>query len=183
MSPHFMRESKNSLPAPTPVEGMAMVDRVVAEQGLEGLKRFCHELTDRGILNGDAIRATFAALDEAHHPTNADELATLLVRDGKLTDYQLKCVKQRRIEGLTLGQYTIFDRIAEGGMGQVLKARHTRMQHMVAIKIISEKILGSADALSRFEQEVRASEQDRPDVQSQRAWWRRPGPRSADFSR
>ena len=134
-----------------------MVKRVVAEQDLDGIKHFCQELTDSGVLDGDAIRATFGALDEAHRPTDADGLGAELVRGGKLSAYQLQCIKAGKIDRLTLGHYTIVDRISEGGMGQVLKARHARMQRTVAIKIISDKVLGSDDALSRFEQEVRAA--------------------------
>src|SRR5262249_52269921 len=44
----------------------------------------------------------------------------------------------------------------EGGMGQVYKARHVRMQRIVALKVIHRDRLTSSTALERFTREVRA---------------------------
>ncbi|MFO0819433.1 MAG: serine/threonine-protein kinase [Pirellulales bacterium] len=60
---------------------------------------------------------------------------------------------------LILGQYQLLDRIAQGGMGELFKARHLQMQRDVAVKIIAEQWVGSPEAVQRFEQEVRAASQ------------------------
>jgi serine/threonine protein kinase len=60
---------------------------------------------------------------------------------------------------LVLGQYQLLDRIAQGGMGEVFKARHVQMQRDVAVKIIAEQWVGSPEAVQRFEQEVLAASQ------------------------
>ena len=41
-------------------------------------------------------------------------------------------------------------------MGEVYRARDTRLQRMVALKIVSAAVLGNADALARFEREAQA---------------------------
>ena len=38
----------------------------------------------------------------------------------------------------TIAQYTIVSKIGEGGMGEVYRARDTRLDHEVPIKLLSE---------------------------------------------
>src|SRR5208282_6068693 len=52
--------------------------------------------------------------------------------------------------GDRLGPYEIVERIGAGGMGEVYKARDTRLDRIVAIKISNERFT------ERFEQEARA---------------------------
>src|SRR4051794_22004852 len=58
----------------------------------------------------------------------------LLLRDW-LTPYQLNQVFQGRGAELTLGDYILLERLAEGGMGQVFKARDRRFGTLAALKI------------------------------------------------
>ncbi|MGF1465161.1 MAG: serine/threonine-protein kinase [Sandaracinaceae bacterium] len=53
-----------------------------------------------------------------------------------------------------LGQYTLEERIAEGGMGEVYRARHGLLRRPTAVKLIRRERVGE-QALSRFEQEAR----------------------------
>ncbi len=55
-----------------------------------------------------------------------------------------------------MGNYVILDRLGTGGMGQVFKARHRKMDRIVAIKMLPPDTLRSADALKRFLREVKA---------------------------
>jgi hypothetical protein len=57
---------------------------------------------------------------------------------------------------LVLGNYRILERIGSGGMGWVFRAEHRRMQRIVALKVLAPAGRLSADAVSRFQQEVRA---------------------------
>jgi serine/threonine protein kinase/Tfp pilus assembly protein PilF len=53
--------------------------------------------------------------------------------------------------------YEILGRVGEGGMGQVYKARHVRLDRVVALKVIHPERLGSPDAVRRFYREARAA--------------------------
>ena len=57
--------------------------------------------------------------------------------------------------GTRLGPYEILSPIGAGGMGEVYRARDTRLQRDVAIKVLPERVADSAKALARFEREAR----------------------------
>ena len=58
--------------------------------------------------------------------------------------------------GTRLGPYEINAQIGVGGMGEVYKARDTRLDRTVAIKILPAQVAGDGEARSRFEREARA---------------------------
>ena len=58
--------------------------------------------------------------------------------------------------GFQLNQYRIVSHIGSGGMGEVYKARDTRLDRDVAIKIVSEQLATNDEALKRFEREAKA---------------------------
>jgi eukaryotic-like serine/threonine-protein kinase len=58
--------------------------------------------------------------------------------------------------GARLGPYEIVDSIGAGGMGEVWRARDTRLDRDVAIKILPEGFATNADFLQRFEREAKA---------------------------
>src|ERR1051325_3570573 len=55
-----------------------------------------------------------------------------------------------------LGPYEILAPIGAGGMGEVYKARDTRLERFVAIKILPAELSGDAERQRRFEQEARS---------------------------
>jgi serine/threonine protein kinase len=59
--------------------------------------------------------------------------------------------------GYRLGPYEILAPIGAGGMGEVYKARDTRLHRTVAIKILPHDKLADADRKRRFLQEARAA--------------------------
>jgi eukaryotic-like serine/threonine-protein kinase len=59
--------------------------------------------------------------------------------------------------GLRLGPYEILGRLGAGGMGEVYRARDTRLHREVALKVIRAAAGMSADLLRRFEHEGRAA--------------------------
>lgn len=60
-------------------------------------------------------------------------------------------------QGTHLGPYEILAPIGAGGMGEVYRARDTRLGREVAIKLLPADLSSNQDRLSRFEQEARSS--------------------------
>ena len=58
--------------------------------------------------------------------------------------------------GQQLGPYRVLEKIGEGGMGEVYRARDTRLDRDVAIKILPELFAQDPDRLARFEREAKA---------------------------
>jgi len=59
--------------------------------------------------------------------------------------------------GTRLGPYEILAKLGEGGMGEVFRARDTRLGRDVALKVLPSAIALDAERLQRFEQEARAT--------------------------
>jgi predicted ATPase len=59
--------------------------------------------------------------------------------------------------GTRLGPYEILSPLGSGGMGDVYRARDTRLGREAAIKVLSETRVRDREALQRFEQEARSA--------------------------
>jgi serine/threonine protein kinase/Tol biopolymer transport system component len=65
--------------------------------------------------------------------------------------------KMSMAPGVRLGAYEIVALIGAGGMGEVYRARDTRLGRDVAIKVLPAELSGDRERLQRFEQEARAA--------------------------
>ncbi len=58
--------------------------------------------------------------------------------------------------GTKLGPYEILSPLGVGGMGEVYRARDTRLRRDVAVKVLPDRLARDPDALRRFEREAQA---------------------------
>src|SRR5437762_4397741 len=121
------------------------------------LETFVGHVVDSQLLTADALRHITDALPEDKRPKDGEQLARELVKQKKLTAYQAKAIYAGKGKNLVLGNYRIIDKLGEGGMGMVLKAEHTRMERLVALKVLSPHIVKQPGALQRFLREVKAA--------------------------
>src|SRR5512135_2526526 len=59
------------------------------------------------------------------------------------------------VSGKTLGTYEILAPIGAGGMGEVYRARDTKLDRDVALKVLPDGVAHDPAALSRFEREAK----------------------------
>src|SRR5580700_8215768 len=59
--------------------------------------------------------------------------------------------------GRTISHYEIVERLGEGGMGVVYKARDTRLDRFVAIKVLPAERIADPERKLRFVQEAKAA--------------------------
>jgi len=112
------------------------------------LGQFIDNLTRSGLVSADEISAFQESLPPEKRPSDSQGLARELIQAGMLTRYQAAAVYHGKIKGLVLGDYTVLDQIGAGGMGQVLKARHRRMNRVVALKILPARAMKSRPSWS-----------------------------------
>ena len=118
------------------------------------LSQFIRSLAASGLMTSDEVRAFIDAMPPDKKPKDGRALAQELVRRGKLTKFQAQAVYQGKTRGLILGDYIVLDRIGQGGMGQVYKARHKVMKRVVALKTLPSEATNSKQAVQRFHREV-----------------------------
>ena len=61
------------------------------------------------------------------------------------------------VAGTRLGPYEVVSLLGAGGMGEVYRARDTRLHRDVAIKVLLSSLSADPDRLRRFEHEARAA--------------------------
>lgn len=84
-------------------------------------------------------------------------LAKELIQRRWLTPFQVNLLLQNRGKDLFLGPYILLERLGEGGMGTVFKARHQHLDRVVALKVIRKERLANPTVAKRFQREVKAA--------------------------
>src|SRR5215472_2013436 len=59
--------------------------------------------------------------------------------------------------GSRLGPFEIVEPLGSGGMGEVYRARDTRLEREVAIKVLPAEFASNSERLKRFEKEARSA--------------------------
>lgn len=121
------------------------------------VREFIARLAESGLMSAEELSSFRRGLPLDQQPTDAQAFAQTLVEEGKLTEYQATAICRGDSLGLAFGEYVILERLGQGGMGIVLKARHKRMDRLVALKMLPVAAMSSVDAIERFYREVKAA--------------------------
>jgi eukaryotic-like serine/threonine-protein kinase len=89
-------------------------------------------------------------------PNTPTALASLLVRDGLLTQFQAEQFLLGKWKRFCLGKYKVLEKLGAGGMGIVYLCEHKLMRRKVAVKVLPESGAEDSDSLQRFYREARA---------------------------
>src|SRR5688500_17922523 len=95
-----------------------------------------------------SIRSHSARTEPEHEPRTMNHRSAnrgIIIRRVPLT------------AGTRLGAYEIIASLGAGGMGEVYTARDTRLDRIVAVKVLSGALAADAESRQRFEQEARSS--------------------------
>jgi len=94
-------------------------------------------------------------------PSLRQEVETLLASsDGVRSSFLQPSPSTQRVSltsGTKLGEYEVKSMLGSGGMGEVYRARDSRLGRDVAIKVLPSSLSADSERLRRFEQEARAA--------------------------
>ena len=121
------------------------------------IEQFGKALVASGLFTAEDAKAFWTGLPAESRPKDGEGFAQALVAAGKLTAFQAQELLAGRGARLVMGDYVIVAEIGAGGMGQVYKAKHRRMQRVVALKVMSSAAMKDAAAVKRFQREVIAA--------------------------
>ena len=82
-----------------------------------------------------------------------------------VTLYQLGKILRGKSADLLVGPYVVLDKLGEGGMGKVFRARHARLDRTVALKVMRPHLMTRPTTRGRYEREVQAiGKLDHPNI-------------------
>ncbi|MGO9465244.1 MAG: serine/threonine protein kinase [Isosphaeraceae bacterium] len=123
------------------------------------LAKFQRSIVEIGLIDAEELARFVVA------PDQVSRLAGALIRAGRLTAYQAAALAQGKTKGLLIGDYLVLDKLGQGGMGVVFKARHRPTGHVVAMKVLPPSFGRDRAAVQRFRREVEiASRLDHPNL-------------------
>jgi serine/threonine-protein kinase len=118
------------------------------------LENFLKGLLDGSIVSREVLDAQLGGLGSDEFMPSSTEVAKLLVNSKLLTRYQADTLLDGKGRTLEIGQYLVLDRIGSGGMGTVYKAKHRKMNRIVAIKTLTSEASRGPWFRRRFEREM-----------------------------
>src|SRR5271163_2572586 len=84
------------------------------------------------------------------------QVEALLAQDGaKDNVFEAAVANAATLQGQQIGPYVVGELIGKGGMGEVYRARDTKLQRDVAVKVLPAALVHDAERLSRFQNEAR----------------------------
>ncbi len=86
-------------------------------------------------------------------PLSGDELLEELVSQDRITEFQRQRLAAKKGKSLALEHYLLLDKLGQGGMGTVWKARDRRDGEIVALKVLDSALTERPAMINRFERE------------------------------
>jgi serine/threonine-protein kinase len=121
--------------------------------------RRVEELYDAALMRGadsrDAFLSEACAGDEELRREVASLLTQPVTTQGFLKGPAVAALDRSMLSGKRLGIYEVHEQIGVGGMGEVYRARDTKLRRDVAIKILPSIFTNDPERLARFEREAR----------------------------
>jgi hypothetical protein len=122
-----------------------------------------------GVVGGLAIVTLVAATHVAYSArggaavawiaaASAAQWGAIAVAASTLMSRRLYALQRKVDVAERFGQYTLEQKIGEGGMGEVFRARHALLRRPTALKLLPRSRAG-AEAIARFEREVQMTSQ------------------------
>lgn len=115
------------------------------------IRNFVNSLKRCGLFEESEIDSLLSDLDS----TDSSTMAKALVGKKKLTPFQARVLLKGRWKGLVLGNYELLDKLGQGGMGSVFRARHRRLRRIVCVKVMNSAGRKSPQMIERFRNEMR----------------------------
>jgi eukaryotic-like serine/threonine-protein kinase len=118
--------------------------------------RLAQALIGRGLIIGDEAEACRSSPDSSGKP---EEFLKRLVKAGSLTPNQARRVAKELSSLLhqDIPGYQLLEKIGQGSMGTVYKARQISLNRLVAIKMLHPRLTAKSDLLQRLVREAHAA--------------------------
>ncbi len=120
-------------------------------------EQFGKAVVASGLLTVEELRALWAELPAAERPTDGESFSSVLLKRERLNEFQAQELLSGSNTPLVFGDYVLLSKIGAGGMGQVFKAHHRRMDRYAAIKLLPASLTKDEATVKRFEREVKAA--------------------------
>jgi serine/threonine-protein kinase len=120
--------------------------------------RFAAKALDLAYLTREQVRSALERLAEKQAQSPETTLADLLVSQGLLTSEQVREVRRELGEDPNMIRgFEILEKIGQGGMGVVYRARQMSMRRIVALKVMLRDFARDRTHVERFLREARAA--------------------------
>jgi eukaryotic-like serine/threonine-protein kinase len=117
-------------------------------------------LLDRACAGDDSLRAEVESLLKQHDQSR-EFMEDPVIADTQLDERGVAQIgppeRGSRSDEKVIGHYRVMQQIGSGGMGIVFKAQDTRLDRLVALKLLSTELASDTLALERFRREAKAA--------------------------
>jgi eukaryotic-like serine/threonine-protein kinase len=139
-------------PPPSHSEGPSGQLKEAAGMSITSAAKLLDVLLEHRIVRPEQLEKINSSL--RGQPLDPRALAKRLIDQDWVTAYQINQLFRGQGAELVLGEYLLLDKLGQGGMGQVFKARHQLMNRVVALKVIRQERLTDPGLLARFRREI-----------------------------